>query len=147
MKYYKADAKAQRRIITILEKKILDSVEQTAVEESSVMNSYISGALNEEIRESRLYKYARRVDAVYYEHAVKHYSGFTKITDTVISPAESYEMCIDFREEFPACHTVFSKIVSASSYRIKLATSFSAFEIPRDVDIGDACDATDDDGN
>ena len=72
MKYYKADAKAQRRIITNLEKKISDSVEQTAVEEMNVMNSYISAALNEEISESRLYKYARRVDAVYYEHTVKH---------------------------------------------------------------------------
>ena len=61
-KYYKADAKAQRRIIMNLKKKILDSVEQTVVEETNVMNAYISAALNEEISELRLYKYTWRVE-------------------------------------------------------------------------------------
>ena len=50
-------------------------------------------------------------------------------------------MYFEFRETFLTRHTVFSYIVSASSFR-ELVTAFDVFKGNRDVDVGDTCDST-----
>jgi len=58
-------------------------------------------AMKDELSEDRLYKFTRKVDSVYYDHMLKHYSGFTKITDTALSPAEENKIHLQYRESFP----------------------------------------------
>ena len=144
MKYYKADAMALRRIKSKMDKAKAEGIKSSNESEEARVHNYLFDAMKDELSEDRLYKFTRKVDSVYYDHMLKHYSGFTKITDTALSPAEENEMYLQYCESFPTCHAVFSQIVSASSFRVELATAFGEFEYSPVVDVGDTCDDTDD---
>ena len=101
-------------------------------------------AVEDELSEDRLYKFSQKVDYVYHEHMLKKYSGFTQITDTALSPLKEDEMYLQYCESFPTCHAVFSQIVSASSFRVELATVFGECNYSPVVDVGNACDGNDD---
>ena len=70
---------------------------------------------------------------------MKHYSGFLPITDATIHPHEEQPMYEKLHEIFTMCHAVFSTIVSTSSFRVDLATSFKS---EKDPDVSLDSDAT-----
>ena len=142
MKYYKADAKALRRIKTKTDKAKADGIMSSKKSEEAWEHNYLFDTMKDELSEDRLYKFCCKVDSVYYDHMLKNYSGFTQITDTALSPAEENEIYLQYCESFPTCHAVFLQIVSASSFRVELATAFGEFEYSPVVDVGDACDDT-----
>ena len=121
-----------------MEKAKAAGAKQSDNAEALQVNNVIFAALNKELCESRIYKFGRKVDPVYYEHMINHYSGFTKITDTALSPEEEHEMYIQFQEVFPTCHAVFSQIVSASSFHVELATAYDKSNPSPNVDVANA---------
>ena len=126
-----------------MEKAKAAGAKQSDDTEALQVNNVIVSTLNEELCESRIYKFGRKVDSVYYEHIINHYSGFTKITDTTLSPKEEHDMYIQFREAFPTCHAVFSQIVSASSFPVELATTYDKSNPSPDVDVVNTNNDTD----
>ena len=69
-----------------MEKAKAAGVKQLEEDEDTQIHYYIIAALNEELSEPWLYTFTCRVDAQYFEHIIKHYSGFTPITNEAIPP-------------------------------------------------------------
>jgi len=79
--------------------------------------------INAELKKTRLFSFADKVDKMYESKYKVVYSNFVYMRNTVVSPADISKLYNIFRQDFPHAHALFSIIVSKSYDQIKISPS------------------------
>ena len=76
-----------------------------------------------ELKKSRLFSFADKVDKMYESKYKVVYSNFVYMRNTVVSPADISKLYNIFRDDFPHAHALFSIIVSKAHDQIEISPS------------------------
>ena len=79
--------------------------------------------INAELKKTRLFLFADKVDVMYESKYKIVYSNFVYMRNTIVSPEDISKLYNTFRQDFPHAHALFSIIVSKSYDQIQISTS------------------------